>query len=89
MPPSRRLQAAMRSSRLPAVKQLVDFDFSFQPSIRREQIESQHELRFMERRENVVFLGPLWAPETLSGDLSIIWPVEGHPEDTVDPSERA
>ena len=28
---NRRLQAAMRSSRLPAVKQLHDFDFTFQP----------------------------------------------------------
>ena len=34
----------MRSSRLPAVKTLADFDFSFQPSIKREQIESLHEL---------------------------------------------
>lgn len=55
---NRRLQAAMRSSRLPAVKLLSDFDFSFQPSIRREQIESLHELGFVERKENVVFLGP-------------------------------
>ena len=29
---NRRLQAAMRSSRLPAVKTLADFDFTFQPS---------------------------------------------------------
>jgi hypothetical protein len=29
---NRRLEAAMRSSRLPAVKTLADFDFSFQPS---------------------------------------------------------
>ena len=36
---NRRLQAAMRSSRLPAVKTLESFDFSFQPSIKREQIE--------------------------------------------------
>ena len=55
---ARRLQAAMRSSRLPAVKTLADFDFSFQPSIQREQIESLHELGFLERRENVIFLGP-------------------------------
>ena len=37
---NRRLQAAMRSSRLPVVKQLHDFDFTFQPSLRREQMES-------------------------------------------------
>lgn len=55
---NRRLQAAMRSSRLPAVKLLSDFDFSFQPSIKREQIESLHELGFVERKENVIFLGP-------------------------------
>src|SRR5690606_36168825 len=55
---ARRLQAAMRSSRLPAVKTLEGFDFSFQPSLRREQIESLHELGFVERKENVIFLGP-------------------------------
>jgi hypothetical protein len=30
-----------------------DFDFTFQPSLKREQIESLHELGFVERRENV------------------------------------
>ena len=35
---SRRLEAAMRSSRLPYVRTLENFDFSFQPSIKREQI---------------------------------------------------
>ena len=55
---NRRLQAAMRSSRLPSVKTLESFDFSFQPSIKREQIESLHELNFLDRKENVVLLGP-------------------------------
>ncbi len=55
---NRRLQAAMRSSRLPAVKTLEEFDFTFQPSIKREQIESLHQLGFIERKENVIFLGP-------------------------------
>src|SRR6059058_2207739 len=55
---NRRLQAAMRSSRLPAVKTIETFEFSFQPSIKREQIESLHELNFVERKENVVLLGP-------------------------------
>lgn len=54
----RRLEAAMRSSRLPAIKTLSEFDFSFQPSIQREQILSLHELDFVRRKENVVFLGP-------------------------------
>lgn len=55
---NRRLAAAMRSSRLPAIKTLETFDFSFQPSIKREQIESLHELGFVARHENVVMLGP-------------------------------
>ncbi|MDE2850373.1 MAG: IS21-like element helper ATPase IstB [Acidobacteriota bacterium] len=55
---NRRLQAAMRSSRLPAVKTLDQFDSSFQPSIKREQIESLHELGFLARAENVILLGP-------------------------------
>ena len=55
---NRRLKAAMRSSRLPAVKTLDGFDFAFQPSIKREQIESLHELGFVDRRENVILLGP-------------------------------
>ena len=55
---ARRLQTAMRSARLPVVKTLADFDFSFQPSVKREQIESLHTLGFLERKENVVLLGP-------------------------------
>lgn len=55
---ARRLQTAMRSARLPAVKTLADFDFSFQPSVKREQIDSLHTLGFLERKENVVLLGP-------------------------------
>ena len=49
---------AMRAAPLPTVKTLADFDFSFQPSVKRDQVESLHTLSFIERRENVVFLGP-------------------------------
>src|SRR3970282_1347115 len=48
----------MRSSRLPAVKTLADFDFTFQPSLKREQVDSLHTLGFVERKENVILLGP-------------------------------
>ena len=47
----------MHASRLPAVKTLADFDFSFQPSIN-EQIDALHELSFLDRKENVTFLVP-------------------------------
>ena len=55
---NRRLDSAMRSSRLPAVKTLAQFDFAFQPSIKREQIDSLHDLGFLRRAANVVLLGP-------------------------------
>ena len=51
---NRRLETAMRSSRLPGVKTLAQFGFSFQPSIKREQIESLHELGFVDRAESPV-----------------------------------
>ena len=51
---NRRLETAMRSSRLPAVKTLAEFDFAFQPSIKREQIESLHKLGFLARRLRVL-----------------------------------
>ena len=54
----RRLQTALRTSRLPRVKVLDAFDFAFQPSIDRAQILSLYQLGFLNRKENVIFLGP-------------------------------
>ena len=60
----RRLHAAMHSSRLPAVKTLDTFDFAFQPSIDRAQVQSLHALSFLDRKENVIFLGPAGVGKT-------------------------
>jgi DNA replication protein DnaC len=60
----RRLISAMRSSRLPGIKRLDTFDFSFQPSIDRNQIMSLHELTFIARKENVILLGPAGVGKT-------------------------
>ena len=60
----RRLVSAMHSSRLPALKTLEQFDFAFQPSIDRAQILSLHELGFIDRRENVLLLGPAGVGKT-------------------------
>jgi DNA replication protein DnaC len=60
----RRLVSAMRSSRLPGIKRLDSFDFTFQPSIDRSQIMSLHELTFIERKENVILLGPAGVGKT-------------------------
>ncbi len=89
---NRRLVAAMRSSRLPAVKTLADFDFSFQPSLKREQVDSLHTLGFVERRENVIFLGPpgvgkthlaislaIAAPRAAGGSTTGPWPTSSPP----------
>ena len=54
----RRLQTALRTSRLPGVKTVDTFDFAFQPSIDRAQILNLHQLGFLDRKENVIFLGP-------------------------------
>lgn len=47
-----------RFSRLPARKTLAAFDFSFQPTVKRKHVESPHRSGFLERRENVILLGP-------------------------------
>ena len=60
----KRLSLAMGASKLPCIKKLDTFDFSFQPSIDRNQILSLHELTFIERKENVIFLGPAGVGKT-------------------------
>ena len=60
----RRLQTALRTSRLPGVKVLDAFDLAFQPSIDRAQILSLHQLGFLDRKENVIFLGPAGVGKT-------------------------
>jgi len=46
------------------MKTLDTFDFAFQPSIDRAQILSLHQLGFLERKENVIFLGPAGVGKT-------------------------
>jgi DNA replication protein len=43
---------------LPYHKTMADFDYSFQPSVDKKQIAELLSLRFVERAENVVLLGP-------------------------------
>jgi len=54
----RRLLAKTRLAHFPFHKTLADFDFSFQPSIDRKQIQELATLRFLANAENVIFLGP-------------------------------
>jgi len=45
-------------ARLPFVKPLETFDFSYQPSIDRKQVQSLASCHFIEHGDNVVILGP-------------------------------
>lgn len=54
----RRLLAKTRLAHFPFIKTLADFDFGFQPSIDRRQVQELATLRFLAHGENVVFLGP-------------------------------
>jgi DNA replication protein DnaC len=52
------LRRLLAASRLPVGKTLETFDFSFQPSIDKRQIQELAGLQFLQRHENVIFLGP-------------------------------
>lgn len=51
-------ETRIKMSRLPHRKCLDEFDFSFQPSIDKRQIDELATLAFAARAENVVLLGP-------------------------------
>jgi len=55
---NRRIKAALRMARLPILKTLAGFDFSFQPSLDRNRIMALAGLDFINRAEVVHLLGP-------------------------------
>lgn len=55
---TRRIDIALRTSKLLPVKTLESFDFSFQPSLDRQRIAALAQLDFVRRAEVVHFLGP-------------------------------
>lgn len=65
---TRRVRIAMMTARLTGIKTLESFDFSFQPSLDRNQILALAELGFIARKEAVHFLGP---PGTGKSHLAI------------------
>lgn len=52
------IHAMVKVGAFPHLKELADFDFSFQPSVNKQQILDFASLRFIEGNENIVFLGP-------------------------------
>ena len=55
---SRRVRNALKLSGIPAMKTLDSFDFAFQPSLDKVRITELASLSFLEKKENVLLLGP-------------------------------
>lgn len=53
----RAMNACVKVANFPFIKRLSDFDFSFQPSINKEQIMNFKYLQFLEKKENIIFIG--------------------------------
>jgi len=51
------IRSMVKVGAFPHQKELKDFDFEFQPSINKQQILDFQTLRFLEQKENLVFLG--------------------------------
>ena len=51
------IYGCVRTAGFPFIKTFEDFDFSFQPTIKKEQILDFKNLRFIENKENIIFVG--------------------------------
>lgn len=51
------IKSMVKTGAFPHLKELKDFDFSFQPTINKQQLLDFETLRFLEKHENIVFLG--------------------------------
>ena len=54
---ARAMNACVKVANFPFLKTIEDFDFSFQPGINKKKILDLLTLRFLERQENILFLG--------------------------------
>ena len=53
----RAIDGCVLTANFPYIKTLDDYDFSFQPSINKDKIMDFKNLRFLEKKENVLFVG--------------------------------
>jgi DNA replication protein DnaC len=53
----RAMNACVKVANFPFLKTLKDFDFTYQPTINEEKIKDLETLRFIEKKENILFLG--------------------------------
>ena len=54
----RAVQSRIKRVRFHVLKSLDDFDYAFQPSINRKKLAELSSLRFIDNKENILFLGP-------------------------------
>jgi DNA replication protein DnaC len=54
----RRVETSLRTAGLPFVKSIDEYDFVFHPDLDQRKVISLFDLVFLERKENVIFLGP-------------------------------
>jgi len=54
----RRIKSALRTAALPYEKTIEEYDFSFQPNLNKQHVMSLFDLDFIQKKENVFFLGP-------------------------------
>jgi len=64
----RSINARIAKARFPALKTLEGFDFTFQPSLPAARVKELAELGFIERAQNILFIGP---PGTGKSHLAI------------------
>ena len=53
----RAMSSCVKVANFPFIKTFDDFDFSYQPSVRKEQIADLTSLRFIETKTNIIFIG--------------------------------
>lgn len=66
-------RSMVKSAAFPFVKELEDFDFDFQPSVNEQEMREFASLGFLEKNENIVFLGPSGVGKThLATSIGIV-----------------
>jgi len=54
----RRINTAMKTAGLPTAKTIEEYDFSFHPQLDKKAVMELFDLTFIQKHENVIFLGP-------------------------------
>lgn len=53
----KRIERAIKKARFPKIKTMNSFDFTYQPSINKKQILDLRHMSFLNRQENIIFIG--------------------------------